>query len=98
MQFQNIYFYINKTLNFFRYIFNATFDAKAECDAETPNVERYNKFCAGVVRFDWIWFEVGRFYYHSQWDKGGKGLVLTSPSLNKKRAADGVSIGDDICK
>merc|ERR1711918_3880 len=61
------------------YIFNATFYAKAECDAETPNVERYNKFCAGV------------------WDKGGKGLVLTSPSLNKKRAADGVSIGDDIC-
>ena len=34
----------------------------------------------------------------SQWDKGGKGLVLTSPSLNKKRAADGISIGDDICK
>merc|ERR1712061_866169 len=61
------------------YIFNATFDAKAECDSGTPNVERYNTFCA----------EVG--------DKGGKGLVLTSPSLNKKRAADGISIGDDIC-
>jgi len=62
------------------YIFNATFDAKAECDSGTPNVERYNTFCAEV------------------WDKGGKGLVLTSPSLNKKRAADGISIGDDICK
>ena len=36
--------------------------------------------------------------YHCQWDKGGKGLVLTSPSLNKKRGADGVTIGDDICK
>merc|ERR1711963_614238 len=48
------------------YIFNATFDAKAECDSGTPNVERYNTFCAEV------------------WDKGGKGLVLTSPSLNKK--------------
>ena len=61
MQFQNIYFYINKTLNFFRYIFNATFDAKAECDAETPNVERYNKFCAGVVRFDGFDLKWGDF-------------------------------------
>ena len=33
-----------------RYIFNATFDAKAECDSGTPNVERYNTFCAEVVR------------------------------------------------
>jgi len=31
------------------------------------------------------------------WDKGSKGLVLTSGSLNKKRAADGVTVGDDIC-
>jgi len=61
------------------YIFNATFDAKSECDAGSPNVKRYNDFCAEV------------------WDKGGKGLVLTSPSLNKKRGADGVTIGDDIC-
>ena len=61
MQFQDIYFYINKTLNFFRYIFNATFDAKAECDAETPNVERYNKFCAGVVRFDGFDLKWGDF-------------------------------------
>merc|ERR1711877_80571 len=30
------------------YIFNATFDAKAECDSGTPNVERYNTFCAEV--------------------------------------------------
>merc|ERR1719201_1886926 len=62
-----------------RYIFNATFDAKSECESGTPNVKRYNDFCAQV------------------WDKGGKGLVLTSPSLNKKRGADGISIGDDIC-
>ena len=34
-----------------RYIFNATFDAKSECDAGSPNVKRYNDFCAGVVRF-----------------------------------------------
>ena len=64
MQFQNIYFDIYKTLNicfFFRYIFNATFDAKAECDAETPNVERYNKFCAGVVRFDGFDLKWGDF-------------------------------------
>jgi len=43
------------------YIFNATFDAKAECDAETPNVERYNKFCAGVVRFDGFDLKWGDF-------------------------------------
>merc|ERR1711971_1024962 len=61
------------------YIFNATFDAKSECESGSPNVQRYNDFCAQV------------------WDKGGKGLVLTSPSLNKKRGADGISIGDDIC-
>merc|ERR1711872_1198585 len=30
------------------YIFNATFDAKAECESGTPNVERYNTFCAEV--------------------------------------------------
>merc|ERR1712158_285251 len=30
------------------YIFNATFDAKSECDAGSPNVKRYNDFCAGV--------------------------------------------------
>ena len=35
-----------------------------------------------------------------QWDKVSKGgvLVLTSPSLNKKRAADGITIGRDICE
>ena len=78
------------------YIFNATFDAKAECDAGTPNTKRYNDFCAQVVR-DLYSCEplVDAF---PQWDKGGKGLVLTSPSLNKKRAADGVTIGDDVCK
>ena len=32
------------------YIFNATFDAKSECDAGTPNTKRYNDFCAKVVR------------------------------------------------
>ena len=32
------------------YIFNATFDAKAECDAGTPNTKRYNDFCGKVVR------------------------------------------------
>ena len=36
---------------FGRYIFNATFDAKSECDAGSPNVKRYNDFCAEVVRF-----------------------------------------------
>ena len=38
------------------------------------------------------------FYF--QWDKVSKGgvLVLTSPSLNKKRAADGITIGTDICE
>ena len=38
------------------------------------------------------------FYF--QWDKVSKGgvLVLTSPSLNKKRAADGITIGRDICE
>merc|ERR1712037_1004210 len=61
------------------YIFNATFDAKSECESGSPSVKRYNDFCAQV------------------WDKGGKGLVLTSPSLNKKRGADGISIGGDIC-
>merc|ERR1712233_76828 len=30
------------------YIFNATFDAKSECDSGTPNVKRYNDFCAQV--------------------------------------------------
>ena len=37
---------------------------------------------------------------HFQWDKVSKGgvLVLTSPSLNKKRAADGITIGRDICE
>ena len=38
--------------------------------------------------------------YDFQWDKVSKGgvLVLTSPSLNKKRASDGITIGKDICE
>ena len=41
---------------------------------------------------------IDKFYF--QWDKVSKGgvLVLTSPSLNKKRAADGITIGTDICE
>ena len=32
------------------YIFNATFDATAECQSGEPNYKRYNDFCAAVVR------------------------------------------------
>ena len=31
------------------YVFNATFDATAECRAGSPNVERYIDFCAAIV-------------------------------------------------
>merc|ERR1712037_211957 len=46
------------------------------------NNERYKSFCNSI------------------WDKVSKGgvLVLTSPSLNKNRAKEGITIGKDICE
>merc|ERR1711936_62963 len=38
--------------------------------------------------------------FNAIWDKVSKGgvLVLTSPSLNKNRAKEGITIGKDICE
>merc|ERR1712080_657710 len=63
-------------------IFNATWDAKDEC-VDGGNYERYNEFCRSIRG--------------ALEDLKGP-LVLASPSLNKKRAGEGVSIGDDICR
>jgi len=60
------------------------FNATWDAADECPggNYPRYESFCNSI------------------WDKVSKGgvLVLTSPSLNKKRAADGITIGRDICE
>merc|ERR1711981_1000527 len=60
------------------------FNATWDAADECPggNNERYKSFCNSI------------------WDKVSKGgvLVLTSPSLNKNRAKEGITIGKDICE
>jgi len=60
------------------------FNATWDAADECPggNYERYELFCNSI------------------WEKISKGqvLVLTSPSLSKKRAAEGITIGQDICE
>merc|ERR1712059_20039 len=63
-------------------IFNRTFDATEECKTG-GDYERYNQFCRSIKEAMRKW--------------KGK-LRLASPSLSKKRAAEGSTIGGDICR
>jgi len=62
-------------------IFNRTWDATEECKTG-GNYERYNAFCRSIK---------------TQLYKLKGDLELASKSLNKKRAAEGTTIGQDIC-
>ena len=79
------------------FIFNATFPAKEECDAGEANYERYKAFCTSAVdgAISFLLADIPVF----QWDKGfkKKGITLSSPSVDKARAAEGNRVVDDIC-
>merc|ERR1712133_38539 len=62
-------------------VFPALFDAKDECEAEKPNVKRYNDYCNGIM----------------EKIKKKRKLKLSDPSTFKKSREEGNMIGDDIC-
>merc|ERR1712243_39138 len=62
-------------------VFPALFDAKDECEAEKPNVKRYNDYYNGIM----------------EKIKKKRKLKLSDPSTFKKSREEGNMIGDDIC-